>query len=103
MMAGMRIPIACSLSATGAADRVEEWRSFLADHVEAATREPQVARLRLRPSDASLLTAVDLASRENECCPFLDFALEIEPDGRWLRIGAPPDAVSVLDDLLGLC
>jgi len=59
-------------------------------------------RLRLRPDDETLAVAADLAAREKECCAFFSFTIEIEPDARWLRVEAPPDAQAVLDGLVAL-
>lgn len=96
-----KIPIACTLTTVDAHDRVEEWRSFLADHIEIETsaRDANTLRLRLRPGDATLLAAADLAAREKDCCAFFTFSIAIESDGRWLHITVPPDASEILDRL----
>ena len=97
-----KIPIACTLTPADAGDRLGEWRAFLADHVDLATREGAELNLRLRPSDESLCAAADLSAREKECCAFFTFAIAIETDACWLRIAVPPDASAILDDFAGL-
>ena len=97
-----KIPIACTLTPADAGDRLGEWRTFLADHVDLASREGSELRLRLRPSDESLCAAADLSAREKECCGFFSFAIAIETDVRWLCIAVPPDASAVLDDFASL-
>ncbi len=93
-----RVPIACSLTATEAGDRMDEWRSFVAAHVDARAADDAGIRLRLRPGDDALLAAADLAEREKACCPFFTFAVEIDADGRHLRISGPPEADEVVAD-----
>ena len=97
-----KIPVACTLTATDAGDRVEEWRAFLAAHVEEARRDGDILRLRLRESDETLCAAADLSAREKQCCGFFSFAIAIEADARWLDIAVPPDASEILDDFAGL-
>ena len=58
----MEIPIACTLGKEQASDRLEEWRRFLGSSIEAADPVgPDRLRLRLDPSPATLIAAVDLA------------------------------------------
>ena len=47
-------------------------------------------QLILKPGDATLLRAVDLATREKACCAFFSFGIEIEAESRTLVIGSPP-------------
>ena len=98
----MQVPIACSLTAADATDRLSEWRAFISQSTVGRTREGGVVRLALVPSDDVLVAAADLARREKTCCPFFDFAIEIGPDGNTLRVEVPADAVQVLDDFAGL-
>ena len=98
----LKLPIACSLGAEASADRIREWQTFLRGSVVSADLQGTILRLRLVVSDGVLVAAADLASREKACCPFLDFAIEIEQDARTLRIEAPAAASQVLEDLAGL-
>ena len=97
-----RIPIACTLTADDIGPRAEEWRAFMAGRVEATERSGLAVRLRLRADDETLAVAADLAAREKECCAFFSFAIEIEPEARWLRVEAPANAQTVLDGLVAL-
>ena len=94
-----RIPIACTLTSTDANDRVAEWRGFLRDCVTTVTRAENELQLILKLGDATLLRAVDLAAREQACCAFFSFGIEIEADSRTLVIGVAADATEVLDDM----
>ena len=97
-----KIPIACTLTVADAGDRVEEWRAFLAHHVEETRREGDELRLHLRDSDETLCAAADLSAREKQCCGFFSFAIAIEADARWLVIAVPSDASTILDDFAAL-
>jgi hypothetical protein len=96
------IPIACTLSATERVDRGDEWRQFLTTNVVEVIRFDSAARLRLHHGNDVIVAAVNLARREMACCAFFEFALELEPDSVWLRVEAPPEAATVLDDLFTL-
>jgi hypothetical protein len=97
-----RVPIACSLAADEAGNRIEEWRRLLDAGVAEVERTPGSARLRLHDDGATLLAAIDLARREKACCDFFDFRLVPLPDAVWLEVDAPDDAAGVLDGLVGL-
>jgi hypothetical protein len=96
-----RIPVACTLTADHATDRVAEWRRFVREHVVERRRDEATARLRLRDTHHALLAAVDLAQREQACCGFFDFRVEIRSDAVWLVAGAPDRAQPLLDELAG--
>lgn len=98
----VKVPIACTLTADDAGDRVEEWRAFLASDIEAVDGRPPDARLRLREGDDVLLRAVDLAEREKSCCSFFRFSVQLDEGRRWLRVEVPEDASAILGDLLSL-
>ena len=98
----MRVPIACSLTAAAADDRIDEWRSFLAASIDATERtDPQLLRMRLA-STTVLAAAVDLAQREKACCDFFEFSIGIEADALWLSVRVPAEASLVLDDFARL-
>jgi hypothetical protein len=94
----MRIPIACTLSDTAARGQLEEWRTVLAS--------PTVTRRRRSPTEVAvglpggfdqLEAVVRLAQREKACCPFFDFALQIEADAVTLVVSVPEEAAPLLD------
>jgi hypothetical protein len=95
-----QIPIACTLSAADKTTRGEEWRQFLLTNVAEIVRFDTSARMRLIGGDNVILTAVDLARREKDCCAFFDFRLVPLPDDVWLEVEVPADAVAILDDLV---
>jgi hypothetical protein len=98
----VRVPIACTLTAEDQPDRLEEWRTFLATHIDVAELAPTVARLKLRAGDEAVLVAADLALREKQCCAFFEFNIRLDGTGRWLTIAVPDDAAAVLAELVGL-
>jgi len=93
-------PIACTLSASQAADRSSEWADLLA---QVTAREPTPAGVRLRlPSDPDTVgRAAGLAVQEADCCAFFSFAVVIAAGDAWLEVAAPPDGHGVLDALFG--
>jgi len=95
-------PIACSLDAGSFHERVDEWRALLATSVTAVEAGDTALRLQLRDSDAALTTAVALAQREKECCPFFDVSLVLEADRRTLVLAVPDGAQQVLADFVAL-
>ncbi len=99
MMGTVRIPIACTLTSTDAADRIDEWRGFIGECVSTAERTGHELRLALQSGDSPLLRAADLAAREKTCCEFFSFAIEIESDARALVITVPAEASDILDDM----
>jgi hypothetical protein len=98
----VRVPLACSLTAAAADDRIDEWRRFLAASVDAAERtNPQQLRMHLT-STTVVAAAVDLAQREKACCDFFEFEIDIESDALWLSVLVPAEASMILDDFARL-
>jgi hypothetical protein len=99
----MNIPIACRLAEPAARAQLEEWRDLLAETAISTTRvSPSELAFRLRDDLPQLNAVVRLAQREKVCCPFFDFAIQIESDAVSLRVSVPDDAVSVLDEFAGV-
>jgi hypothetical protein len=96
------VPIACSLDAAGLGERADEWRALVASAVTSVDSDGCAVRLELRDSDAALTTAVALAQREKECCPFFDVSLLLEADRRTLLLAVPRGAEEVLADFVDL-
>jgi hypothetical protein len=97
----VRIPIACTLTASAAHDRVDEWRVFFARSVTAVERTgEQAVRFRLGPSAVG--DAVELAQREKACCAFFEFAIQVEANACWLVVRVPAEASALLADFAGL-
>lgn len=98
----VRVPIACSLAASDAGARVEEWKHFVNARVVETARDEGTVRLRLEDGEDTLLCAADLARREKACCPFFEFRLVLLAEAVWLEVEAPEDAAAILDGLIGL-
>jgi hypothetical protein len=97
--AAVDVPIACSLDAASFQERAEEWRALAITSVEIVG---SAVRLVLGTSDADLITAVVLAQREKECCPFFDVSVELQADRRTLVLAVPDGAEEVLDAFMAL-
>jgi len=94
----MKVPIACTLTAQGAADRIEEWRSALADAVTLKCRpEPTRIVMRVGSDVARIANLVALARREKACCEFFAFAFHVGADDVTLEVSVPEEATAVLD------
>jgi hypothetical protein len=93
---GGPVPIACSLDAAGLGERADEWRALVASAVTSVERDERAVRLVLRDSDVALTTAVALAQREKECCPFFDVSLTLAADRRTLVLAVHEGAEEVL-------
>jgi hypothetical protein len=99
----MQVPIACTLNAEAAADRLEEWRAALRTSVKAAMRTaPGRVELRLADGPRAAGRLVDLARREKACCDFFTFAVEIDAQGATMVVEVPDDAVALLDGFAAL-
>ena len=96
----MKVPIACSLDATGQLGRGAEWRAFHRDVVVELERvSSERLRLRLSPGlPDAVAQAVDLARREKACCAFFEFSLEILAEETWLDVVVPLEAAGILDE-----
>ncbi len=68
----------------------------MASSVTSVEADGRVVRLVLRDGDAVLTTAVALAQREKECCPFFDVSLALEADRRTLVLAVPAGAEEAL-------
>jgi hypothetical protein len=96
-------PIECTLTSEGAAERVDEWRRFMQESIDAAqVVGDDELRLLLNPRPDVLPKAVDLAQREKSCCRFFDFSIEIKEESCWLVVSVPHQAAAVLADFAGL-
>jgi hypothetical protein len=83
-------PIACDLTAIDAAQR--ERHQTKARALFAAVQEvkelPDGYTFRLPAEPAFILKVAEYISLERLCCPFFNFALELEPEGGllWLKL-----------------
>ena len=96
----MESPFACNREALTA----EQWTGHraLTEQLFSARQSvrelPDGYALRLPDDDETLLLAARFISLERRCCPFFDFALEVEREGGplWLRLGGREGAKAVL-------
>ncbi|MGH3915940.1 MAG: MerR family transcriptional regulator [Pseudonocardiaceae bacterium] len=87
--------IACSLTADGLGERVAQWRQLV---VEARREEiDDGLRLTLPAERAGEVAA--LAAAEQQCCPFLDFRLQLDGAVVRLEARAPADGAGLLTEL----
>jgi hypothetical protein len=91
-------PIACTLTATDQADRIEEWRRLLG---QASGREPVDGGLALRFPAGLAGRVGELAAAEQQCCAFLEFTLHLVAGELRFEVRAPEDAAALLADLFG--
>lgn len=83
-------PIACNLSVLGEDSREKHER--VSEHVLGAVTEiqekPGGYAFRLPTENDMIRKAATFIARERQCCPFFDFALEVERDGGpvWLGV-----------------
>ena len=86
------VPIACTLEVGDLPARMSEWQAFYRSSVTATEAGPGSLRLRLEPSDATLVAAASLSQLEKQCCAFFDFAISLEAEQRWLAVTVPEGA-----------
>jgi hypothetical protein len=92
------IPVACTLEAPMAQQRIARWRDVLAKAV-VQTARPAPGRLAcvLHADLADLRALVLLAQEEQACCPFFTFSFDVEAAAVTMMVGVPEDAVAILD------
>ncbi len=98
------MPIACSLDAASFRERADEWRALVRSSsvTSVGAAGDTAVRLVLRESDDALTTAVALAQREKQCCPFFDVSVALEADRRTLVLAVPDGAEEVLAAFVAL-
>lgn len=93
------VPIACSLSGTDIATRIEDWQRLLAN---VTRRLPIAGGLRLELDDRTHITELaQLVEAEQSCCPFYSFAITIDHHGLALEVTAPTDGQDLLATIFG--
>lgn len=94
----MPVPIACTLTPVAAQDQLAEWRALLSSDVARRVAvEGSRLTVDLDPDRLDTGALVDLARREQACCSFLAFSLEISADAVRLVIVAPAEAAAVVE------
>jgi hypothetical protein len=94
-------PIACSLDAAALGDREAEFRALFAGALRSADRtDGRSSRLVFEAEAAEAVR--DLFAREQRCCAFFDFSVEVAGDAVVVEARVPADAEASLDYLLSL-
>lgn len=94
--------IACSLDAASQGERAGEWRALVASSVVSVEADARAVRLALRPSEAALSAAAELAQREKRCCAFFEVSIVLEADRRTLVLAVPEGAEEALASFVEL-
>jgi hypothetical protein len=94
------VPIACSLDGADQAARGTEWADVLAAGTVQRTNDDGLT-IGFAADPALAGRLADLAVREQQCCPFFAFSLDVR-DGRLaLTVMAPPQARDVVSRVFG--
>ena len=93
-------PIACSLTAAGRQQRAELVAALAADALLDHKRDEASLVLRFRGAPGVEERVRSWAALEAECCPFLTMVVDAAGSVVTLRIGGPPEASGIIDDLL---
>jgi hypothetical protein len=96
----MKIPVACTLTAEQAPDRVAEWRDALAV-AQVRERTPEGYRLRFPKDAANASRLADLAAREVDCCAFFTFTVTLTNAELVLDVLAPAETRQMIGALFG--
>ena len=91
--------LACSFSASAAAERADRWRVLI--DTELLDRTPTAAgqRLAFRPRPAVAVELDELVAAESECCPFMTLTVERADERLILDIEAPPEALAIVETM----
>jgi len=90
------LAFACTLNSGDFEDRHAGIRNLSYRHLLSSRREPRA--LRLTYTAAARAEVEDVVAKETECCPFLDFELEVGEIVQ-LTITAKENAASAADEL----
>jgi MerR family transcriptional regulator, copper efflux regulator len=91
-------PIACTLTSSDQAERIDHWRQVLG---HAYRREPITGGLRIHLPATLAGEIAALAAAEQQCCAFFDFTLRLTNGNLHLEVRALADAAPLLADVFG--
>lgn len=91
------VEFACTLTADEHAARIAWIRELNDAALSGYDRNGHRMRLQYRPAAAA--RAQEFVRRERQCCPFLRFTTEKQPDAFVVVIDAPPGLDSAADEL----
>jgi uncharacterized RmlC-like cupin family protein len=93
-------PIACQLSAGERREREAQWSALLADAVSRDRYDGGV-RIGFVAEPELAGRVAELAMREQKCCPFFRFTVDVSEGTLTLSVSAPPEAAALVDGLFG--
>jgi mercuric ion transport protein len=93
--------VACFLDGNAYGARVARIQALMAQALIARERLETAVRLRFRLDAGVQANLKELVAFEQECCPFLAFALDTRPGEMVLTISGPESAAALLDDAFG--
>jgi hypothetical protein len=94
--------IACTLDATGLADRLAEFQRLFSAALRSHVREPSQLRLVLSVTPEDEPVVRDLFAREATCCQFFAFTFERVGETLSVSMNVPDDGVPMLDEFEAL-
>ena len=96
-----QLPVVCTLGPAALAARKADLLPALARRAQACEEAPDGMRFRLSADDLpAVMTTIE---HERQCCRFLQFDVQVEPDGGavWLVLSGPPGTREFLLALVG--
>jgi hypothetical protein len=95
------VDIACTLPVNEAGDRLMSLQAIVGDRLDRVSRADGRLRVRINRAGRSDLDAelIAFAEAEKECCGFLGFAIESEPNAVTIEFAAPAGAEPTLDGI----
>jgi hypothetical protein len=93
------LPIACSLEARGAADRLVEWERLINDALRSQIATATGVELAFSASPEVKRRLEDLVALERECCAFARWTLTRDRAELVLRVDAQADGVAAVQEL----
>ena len=97
------VPIACTLDETGLTLRMAEFDQLFRDALVGRDTTADGIRFRFAAGSGVEDRIRDLARREQSCCSFFDFTIDVHGDEVWWDATVPdPEARPILDDFFSL-
>ena len=93
-------PISCQLSADDRRERRAQWSALLADAVS-RSRDDGGVRISFAAEPDQAARVAALAMREQQCCPFFGFTIDVSAGTLALSVAAPPEADALIEELFG--
>jgi hypothetical protein len=97
------LPIACTLQPDELLARREGLLAELRRRVQGLEDRPDGYRLQFAPGDDTLALIANVVEAERQCCRFLRFAIQVEPDDGpiYLDLSGPPGTREFLSAVFG--